>query len=444
MKPNVLRPNIVVALVIVGSALVVSGNTVAGATKAPPGSTSLSIEWVHQFGGPGFDVVRAVGASDDAVYVFGAVSVPLPGQTYSGGPNDAFLRKYDVSGNELWTRQFGTSGDDFPMAGPVAVDPTGVYVAGYTDGTFPGETNAGLYDAFVRKYDHEGHLLWTDQFGTSGADVADGVALYGKALFVVGQVETVLPSPSPGGFSDAFVRRYDRAGRETWTRRFGGIGSEDFHGVAVDRTGIYAVGSVTPLPDLGDDVETLSDAVVAAYNFDGNVRWSRQFGAGTVDHLESVAVKHGNVYVAGTTDGTMPGQTTAGDLDTFVRAYDTAGSEVWTRQFGTSGNDGVSFRGLAADGSGVHVVGNVAGTLPAQVSAGGRDAFIRQYGPSGREFLTLQFGTSGDDRAIAVTILSQAQNAFVVGGRTSGAFPGFSTAGGSDAFVAKIIAVSTP
>jgi hypothetical protein len=83
---------------------------------------------------------------ETGVYVFGAVSGALPGQTYAGGPDDVFLRKYDPAGHELWTRQFGTAGDDFPMAGPVAIDDTGVYVAGWTNGTLPGEANTGTHD----------------------------------------------------------------------------------------------------------------------------------------------------------------------------------------------------------------------------------------------------------------------------------------------------------
>jgi hypothetical protein len=65
------------------------------------------------------------------VYVVGNASGALPGQTYSGGSYDAFIRKYDLGGTELWTRQFGTSG--FDNASGVAVDTTGVYVVGQTD-----------------------------------------------------------------------------------------------------------------------------------------------------------------------------------------------------------------------------------------------------------------------------------------------------------------------
>lgn len=405
------------------------------ALSIPVGVASAqAIGWTKQFGASGFDVARAIGADEAGVYAFGAVSGALPGQTYAGGPDDVYLRKYDHAGNELWTRQFGTAGDDFSMAGSVAIDESAVYVAGWTNGALPGETNAGDYDAFVRRYDADGNEFWTDQFGEAGYDDVDGIAAYRGVIFVAGSVNTV-PIETPGGNWDGYVRRYDQDGIVVWTRQFGGTGSEDHHGIAADKTGVYVVGSITTGPDFTGD----SDVLVLKYDFAGNLLWVRQFGTAGFDHAEGIAASHGQIYVVGFVAGTLPGQTSAGGDDVFVRKYDPDGNEVWTRQFGTSGNDSASFRGVATDGRGVYITGNVAGgqALPGQTSAGGRDAFVRQYSHDGDELWTLQFGTSGDDRAIAVAVGED--DVLYLGGRTSGAFPGFTYAGGTDAFVTKIV-----
>lgn len=396
-----------------------------------------TVEWTRQFGAFDFDVGRAIGVHETGVYVFGAVSEALPGQAFAGGPDDVYLRKYDFDGNEIWTRQFGTSGDDFPMAGPVPTDDTGVYVAGYvgglTSGALPGETSAGGYDVFVRKYDHEGNVVWTDQFGSSADDNLDGIATQRGRVVVVGQViDGALPGQIRGGSWDAFIRMYDRDGNEAWTRQVGGPGSELYLEVATDRTGAYVAGLVSPLPDLGGD----NDALVVKYDFQGNLVWTRQFGVSALDRAEGIAVKRDGVYVGGFTTGTFPGQTSAGGQDIFLRKYDRGGNELWTRQFGSSGNDGASFRGVATDGRGVYITGNVAGALPGQTSAGGRDAFVRQYSHGGDELFTLQFGTAGDDRAIAVGV---EDDELYLTGRTTGAFAGHVNAGGVDAFVVKIL-----
>ncbi len=66
------------------------------------------------------------------------------------GGTDAFVRKYDSAGNVVWTYQFGTSGGDSVEA--IAVDGQGnIFVGGSTNGTLPGQTLAGDYDAFIAK-----------------------------------------------------------------------------------------------------------------------------------------------------------------------------------------------------------------------------------------------------------------------------------------------------
>ena len=63
-------------------------------------------------------------------------------------------------------------------------------------------------------------------------------------------------------------------------------------------------------------------------------------GTGRFDEAFAVGVDTGGgVYVAGTTDGALPGQQSAGFADAFLRRYDLAGNEIWTRQFGTNDDD---------------------------------------------------------------------------------------------------------
>src|SRR5712692_6583304 len=94
-------------------------------------SSPGDIEWLHQFGSlrvpDHLDPARSVVANGD-IYVAGSVDGmgALPGQTGSGGQIDAYVRKYDVGGTELWTRQFGTGSADWAFA--IAADGPGVYV----------------------------------------------------------------------------------------------------------------------------------------------------------------------------------------------------------------------------------------------------------------------------------------------------------------------------
>ena len=90
-------------------------------------------------------------------------------------------------------------------------------------------------------------------------------------------------------------------------------------------------------------------------------------------------------------------------MDGFVRKYGPDGSVAWTRQFGSLKRDEVS--GIGVDGAGAaYVVGTTEGALPGQASAGGRDAFVRRYGPAGAIIWTRQFGTALLDEATSVAV----------------------------------------
>jgi hypothetical protein len=52
-------------------------------------------------------------------------------------------------------------------------------VAGATNGSSPGWTNAGQKDVFLRKYDPNGSLVWSLQFGTPVSDRVSGAAVDG-------------------------------------------------------------------------------------------------------------------------------------------------------------------------------------------------------------------------------------------------------------------------
>ena len=165
------------------------------------------MDWIRQFTGsiPATDYGRSVAYDSSGVYVVGYSNGFLPGQT-SAGREDVFIRKYDYAGNELWTRQFGTSSIDNGFG--VAVNSSGVYVVGYTEGTLPGQTSAGGTDAFIRKYDSAGNELWTQQFGTGSYDRGYGVAVGSSGVYVAGYTPGNLPGQPITWSTDAFLTKF--------------------------------------------------------------------------------------------------------------------------------------------------------------------------------------------------------------------------------------------
>ena len=362
----------------------------------------------------------------------------VPPQTYLGR-TDAYIRKYTAAGSEDWTRQFGTSETD--RATGIATDVVGnLYVIGFTTGEFPGHTGRGKTDNFLRKYDANGNHTWTRQFGTEGTDTTDDLALDSSGnIYVVGKTTGAFDGHENLGFVDAYLRKYDNDGNVLWTRQFGTISSDDAFGVAIDGAGsLYVVGSTGGFFP-GQTASGVSDAFVRKYGARGQEVWTRQFGTDglAVEEATGVSVDAaGNVYVAGWTDGTLPGQTNLGETDAFLRKYDSSGKEVWTRQFGTLSSEKIP--DVAGDGTNnLYVVGSTYITIPGLTVGGLEDitTYLYKYDSKGNELWTSRLGTDGRDQVGGVAV-DQSGAVYVVGG-TEGTFPGQTNLGREDAYLIK-------
>ena len=389
-------------------------------------------EWLLQFGTAVGDSAWDVRADEDGnVYVAGETGAAFPGQAFAGGLLDAFVRKYDAEGHELWTRQFGTAGNDRAFA--IFTFGAHVYVGGLTNGAFAGQVNTGGADAFLRKFDANGNEQWTRQFGTARFDEVEGIFVDVTGVYVSGDVFGALPGQTHAGMFDVFVRKYDFDGNELWTHQFGSAGADFARRISGDNSGIYVAGQVDgQLP--GQTHFGTRDAFVRKYAPDGSEVWTRQFGTGAVDNATGVATHRTALYVLGSTFAALPGQTHAGLSDAFVRKYGADGTELWTRQFGTTEND--IARAVSVRDGVVHVSGVTRGALPGQFNEGERDVFIRAYTSTGHELWTRQFGSVLLDDNWG---LSDGPSGLYVAGIAGGALPGLESQGAADAFIGKVV-----
>ena len=138
----------------------------------------------------------------------------IGGNIYSGN-GDAFIAKYDTNGGQLWLKQFGTSQLDEGLG--ISIDSNDfIYVTGKTSGSLSGNINLGGYsDAFVAKYDTNGTQIWVKQFGSSGSDSATAISAdsSGNVLYAAGSTDGSLPGNSRFSvFGDAFVAGFDANG----------------------------------------------------------------------------------------------------------------------------------------------------------------------------------------------------------------------------------------
>ena len=401
---------------------------------------SGALQWTEQFGTAGHDRGLGVAVDANGVYVVGSTNGSFPGETLSG-PTDAYLAKIDLNGNFLSAKQFGGFRGSYEWASSVDVDGN-VYIAGSTSDALAGETSQGSDDAFVAKYDMEGNLLWTLQFGTPQYDRIESIAVEAGSVYVGGVTQGALSGETHLGGNDAFVAKLDDSGVLQWSKQFGTSGHDGAADITVDGGRVFVAGDTRGTlpgePSLSGPV----DAFVARFDTDGTLQWNRQFGSAGVDYGYGIAADGDDIYVTGSTNGTLNGETSSGSSDVFVVKYDSTGVLQWTEQFGSSGNDNVYGKPITVYAGDVYVAGYTSGTLPNQTSiGGGSDAFVVKLDSSGTLVLTSQFGSSERDAAYGIAVNS---SGIYVAGETRGEILGETNAGSRDAFLAKLDMAVTP
>ncbi len=200
-----------------------------------------NVVWLRQIG-------TAADEEASSVVLDSVGNVYITGHTYGdlGGPNaglaDLFLIKYDANGNLLWTRQMGTASDDKGYG--IAADASdNIYVSGLTKGDLGGAC-AGLSDIFLSKYDSSGNLLWVRQKGTSGDESGNSVQLDANGnAFIAGSTTGSFSGYANAGLLDIFISKYDSAGNELWTKQMGTAADDEAYDAALDSAGeVYMTG----------------------------------------------------------------------------------------------------------------------------------------------------------------------------------------------------------
>lgn len=264
----------------------------------------------------------------------------------NAGYVDIFVARYDPAGNLVWVRQIGGPSDD--VASAVHVDEQGsIFLAGAFSETMQIAQKVklrseGLFDAFLIKLDSEGRTAWAVSEGGYMNDVAFDLALdpAGNIIVTGGyagseafaseyRMHAAYRKPrrrytrayfggkrltSQGG-SDAFVAKYNPAGRMVWVQSVGGNkkgAPEAGYGVAVDARGhAHVTGTFAGRVQFGNNTlisRGIGDLFVMELDRDGRVLWARQAGAqyGAPNSGNSIAVdRGGNSYVTGFFQGNV-------------------------------------------------------------------------------------------------------------------------------------------
>ncbi len=295
-----------------------------------------------------------------------------------------FVAKYDATGMPVWATQ--SVGYCQVGNANIFADAAGnVYTAGQFSDSLTLESTRlwGASQTFVAKLDANGNLLWAKQSKGTGSSGARGVTADANGnMIVTGFLEnkdtfgtTVLTS---AGVFDAYLIKYNTNGTVTWGKRIGGVGPTNLnegYGICSDATGnIYITGNVQGSVDLG--TVTLSGNgspcfFIAKFDSSGNSVWAKS-PTGSADMASrgyGLAIdKNNNLYATGEFLGTVAFDATPsitcsggvhGSYDVFVVKFNSSGSAVWSVAAGGAGDD--AGNSVSANAGTISVTGGYAG-----------------------------------------------------------------------------------
>jgi hypothetical protein len=399
---------------------------------------------------------------------------------YSEGSPDAFVAKFDASGNRVFSTYLGGKRDDYGRA--VTVDASGnVYVAGETGpGRRQGWGDAGLAfpftpgaykstytantgsapDVFIAKLNPTGSaLLFAAHVAGSGPQHPRAIAVDGSNnVYVAGDANSphnASAFPTTAGVlqrrsatataADFFVLKLNAAGTAlVYSTLLGGQKTETLNGMAIDSTGAaWIAGSTTSTdmrvspnafqPSSGGAASpqvTYTDGYLAKINPQGTaLLYGTYLGGNNLDEITAVAVDvEDNVYIAGeTSSSTFPltqNPYSATGPGFFGKVTAGGSVELLSRVPGMSG-----VYGVATNGGLIYLAGTTNSTdLPMKFADdssynGAYDAYIMRFNGDGTalEYSTWLGGTWSDHAyTLAVDALG---NAWIAGVTASPDFP---------------------
>ncbi len=247
--------------------------------------------WKKAFGGPGMDSGNSLSLStDNHILATGYTN------SFGNGLYDIFLQKLDTNGNLIWTKTFGTAGDENSLSLTTTFD-NGILLSG--------RNNSNQF--FIVKTDSAGNQIWTKSYtNTKGACFI--VQLPDSGFILSGTTQ-------PSGFEKGCLIKTDKNGNLIWQKNYGGISGNNL---------LYAIpillwdGSI-----VCSGVEQTGGAVygwLLKTDALGNQMWSRTYYRNQSGNNEIYDVKHtsDNGFI-------MSGYTMMGSQDPWLVKVDSNG-----------------------------------------------------------------------------------------------------------------------
>ena len=352
----------------------------------------------------------------------------------SSGLTDVFVSKTDPSGALLWSAKAGGSFSDRGLS-VASDNAGNLIVCGFFTGEISFENGVSLVangnsqDAFVAKYDPSGQVLWARAGGSIGnADRANGVAADGSGnIYITGQFSgeatfsgtTIVSS---GSSIDVFTAKYDAFGNLSWIKTGTGIGTNTGLGIAVSASGeTYVTGSFSESITFDNAYNNpiINALFLIKYSSAGSEVWFRYAGGSDQSASYAIAEHEGAVYITGDcgdaltffNTNSFPVLNNNYDRAIFLAKFNGQGAYQWGRTYGS--NSPLSARGIDCSNNKIVITGwfectfdSLSNLFGERIfrSYGFRDIFLIAHNQNGERTYQHHLGGLKSDRGNDVSL----------------------------------------
>jgi len=447
----------------------------------------LTRVWGTYYGGEGIEFGKSSTMdSNGNIYLSGktqsTIGIASGGHlnTLAGG-TDAFLVKFNSSGNLLWATYYGGEGSDASNSaitdglGNIFLTGTTTSNTGIASGGHQNTFGGGFDDVFLVKFNASGVRLWGTYYGGTGSDFGLGSTCdVNGNVYLCGRTGSTTSIASGGhqniiggGNYDAFLVKFNNSGVRQWGTYYGGTGNEvgqtNLNGTSVktdDIGNIYLSGyteSTTGIASGGHQNTYgggTSDAFLVKFNSSGVRQWATYYGGGGQDTDRSTTTDNiGNIYLSGTTTSTTGiasgghQNTRAGQADAFLIKFNSSGVRQWGTYYGGESGE-IGYQIVSDESGNVYLSGHtesltgIASGGHQNLIGGSYDAFLVKFNKSGIRLWGTYYGGIGWDFSES-TAIDTTGNIYLFGhtnsslGIASGGYQNTYGGGAYDAFLVK-------
>jgi len=311
--------------------------------------------------------------NDNNLYVTGRFTNAITFDTVTlenPGEDKIYIVKFNGQGNCIWAKTMQAS---FMQVGEITADSNNnIYVTGEFGGNSLQLDNAILYniepisiDLFFIKLSNNGDVIWAKRQGGTGNEFGDAIITDTQGnIYIMGEFTapglsiggTMLPCETNKVYS--LVAKYNSNGSAVWAKsqiKDYGMSSA----IKLDSQGnVITLGTFTaPSVLISNTAHTTlgeSDVILAKYNNDGVVIWSKQLGGTNVDWSSDLTIDNqDNICVSSVSySNTFNVSSVSENLTHYGNAVITKlnsnGDFVWTKIFGSG--SGIDVRSILYDG----------------------------------------------------------------------------------------------